>query len=61
MERCINCFNPISTYPCKYCGAGTVIDDICPRLKGATCVVNKKICKNPREWMNCGVLRGKKM
>lgn len=57
LEKCINCGNPISAYPCKFCGAGLAIEDECPRYKSGRCVTSKKLCPNKRNYLNCNVLR----
>lgn len=57
IEECINCGKPISGYPCKFCGAGLMIDDVCPRLRGALCMKTKKVCLYPRDYINCEILR----
>lgn len=55
MEKCINCGNIISTYPCKFCGYETVVPDVCPRFQMGRCMTTKKLCKDKKGYMNCEV------
>ena len=57
LENCINCGEPISSYPCKFCGASPIIDDVCPRFKSGLCVTTKKLCPNKFDYFNCKVIR----
>lgn len=56
LERCINCGNPISAYPCKFCGASPAIPDVCPRYKNGLCITSKKLCPNKRGYYECKVI-----
>lgn len=55
METCINCGNPISCYPCKFCGYKLSIPDYCPRFDHGRCKSTKKLCPDKRNYMNCEV------
>lgn len=55
LEYCVNCGNPISTYPCKFCGYKMEISDACPRCDHGRCLTTKKLCPNKRDYINCEV------
>lgn len=57
IEKCVCCGNPISAYPCKFCGYITLIDDSCPYYKTGVCQISKKICSQKRNYFNCPTLR----
>lgn len=59
--KCICCGEPISAYPCKWCGNSPAIIDECPWKKGAICQETRKICPNKGEqYFNCKTFRGMK-
>lgn len=56
--KCIKCHNPISAYPCKFCGLqADPIKDECPRKKGVNCAHTGKMCHKGIDYNNCEVLR----
>lgn len=57
IEKCICCGEPISAYPCKFCGYKKMIDDTCPNYQTGICQINKRLCSNKRDYFNCRVLR----
>lgn len=55
LQDCLNCGNPISDYPCKFCGYKLSIPDKCARFQMGRCITTKKLCPNPKNYINCKV------
>lgn len=58
VEKCICCGQPISAYPCKFCGQSPAISDECPWKQGTLCLETKRTCpRRGGQYFNCEVLR----